>query len=219
MGIARRGATLFELVVASAIALVLLLATYQLMVPGLRIWASTNERGHPQQQVVSVVNRLQHDLKLTTLESLTIDTQRVHDPDLGTTEPASALSFLSPVGDDGAIRVRNDGSMVWHHFVVAYLDPARHQIVLGTRPLATTDAGEVVMRLDHFLPDPDDRVLARQVRGFLVDSPLDPSSEEPLRVNLVRVVVHARDLHHECTLGTNVTTLIDGDLPGGATGG
>ena len=218
MSTTRRGATLLELVVASAIGMVLLLATYQLMVPGLRIWASTNERGHLQQQVVTAVTRLRHDLELTTISSLTIDTQHVRDLELGTDEPVSSISFVSPVGEDGGVRVRSDGTMVWQHYAVAYLDPARHEIRLGRRPLVLSDSGDVVLRLDHFLPDPDDHVLARQARGLLVDSSLDPSSEEPVRINPVKIVVHARDIHHECTLGTSATTLLDGDLPGGASG-
>lgn len=216
-----RGMSLAELVVASAIGMLMLTATYELMIPGLRSWALSNKRSHVRQSALAVVNRVAHDLRASCIESIWTSPDTVVDPDTGLTEDATSLSFLSACDTSGRIRQRSDGSVIWQCYEVLYLDGPRQILYIGTRPLAFDESGCLVYRLESFRPDPDrDRPLSRGVRGFKAEATLDPlaarfggtgSVLDPVRTNPVTVTVHVHDLEEDCRLFTAVNTGLAAD--------
>lgn len=195
----------------------LMTATYELLIPGLRIWTVANKRSHVHQTALYALNRISRDLESSCVESVAVRTDISTDSESGRVEEASALSFLSAVDDKGEIHERTDGTIVWHHYEVIYLDGARHLLYIGIRPLQYDDSDGLVMRLESYAPDPLDRPLARGVRRFSADAAVDALASSfvdpaaPVHTNPVTLKIEVRDDTETCALTTAVDTALSGD--------
>lgn len=209
--------SLLELVVATAIAMLLLTATYELMLPGLGAWTSSNERAHLRQHALSLLTRIRHDLEMTCSDSIWMATST--DP--GTQEATATLTFLDATDASGNIHVADDGSVIWQSYEVIYHNPVESQVSLGHRPLQYSASNELVRHLTTVVRDPyRDRCLCRQVVGLSVESPIDTFfavDQDPTRLCPVVVRAHLRDLHQDCLLETAATSQLYANLPGEVT--
>lgn len=212
------GMSLAELVIASFLALLLMTATYELLIPGLRAWTVSNKRSHVRQTTLLSLNRIARDLTASCVESVLVRPGALTDPTSGATEEAYGMSFLSALDDSGRIRQQADGSIIWQRYEVVYLDPWRHVLYIGYRPLLFDDSENLAMRLEHFAPDPSvDRPLARGVRAFWAEAAVDAlasdfsDSSEPVRTNPITLGIHVRDDTEDCTLTTAVNAALAGD--------
>lgn len=211
--------TLTELVVAMFIALLMLTAAYQLLIGGLRSWTTANMRSHVRQTALSVLTRIIHDVKMSSVEALVVIPGTYDDAETGDHEEASSLTLLCPYDDQGRIRYRDGGEVVWQKYLVFYLDGPRHEIRLGERPLVYDATGSVLYRLKTFVPDPRDRVIGRNVRGLGIETAVDPYARDfgaspaaaQTRTNPVTVRLHVRDRNEDCRLETAASTLLVGE--------
>lgn len=222
--IRRRGVTLVELIVAMAVGLLLLTATYELMIPGLRSWSVATVRSHVRQTALAILTRMAHDVKMSSIESLVVIPGSGPDPDGGAIEERCALTLMSPIDDDGVLRQRDDGTAVWQKYVLFYLDVPSHELRIGTRPLQFDPTKSVPVRLATFTPDPArDRVIGRGVRGLGVETAIDRFAKDfqalgdagVMRANPVLLRVHIRQNGDDCTLENAIATQLVGDTAGG----
>lgn len=218
----RRGTTLAELVVASALATLLLSATYMLMVPGLRAWTVSNKRSHVRQTALALLNRLAHDLRGACVESVVTRPRTWVDPETGSTEDAVDISFLNAFDGQGRIGQNEDGQIVWRSYEVIYLDTAVRTLYIGQRDLLEDARGNLVMRLEAFAPDPvRDRPLGRGVCGLWAQPTIDSlattflrgegTGSDLVRINPVYARIHVRDEQEDCRLSTAVNALLSGE--------
>jgi len=195
----------------------LMTATYELLIPGLRSWTVANKRSHVHQTALYALNRIARDLEASCVESVQVRTDFSTDSESGQVEEASALSFLSAVDDKGEIHERTDGAIIWQRYEVIYLDAARHTLYVGQRPLQYDDSDGLVMRLESYSPDPLDRPLARAVRRFSAEAAVDALASSfsdpaaPVHTNPVTLKIEVRDDTETCTLTTAVDTALAGD--------
>jgi len=211
--------TLVEVVVASVVALLMLTAAYQLLIGGLRQWTTANMRSHVRQTAVAVLTRVIHDVKMSSIDGIVVNPGTYDDAETGEREEASAMTLLCPYDDQGGIRYRDDGEVVWQKYLVVYLDPLRHEVRLGTRPLRYDPGGSVLYRLRDCTPDPRDRVIGRNVRGLGIETTLDPfardfsgsASSSETKTNPVTVRLHVRDRSEDCRLETSTSTQLAGE--------
>ncbi len=218
---AGRGWTLVEVIVASFVGMLLLTATYELMVPGLRSWAASNVRSHLRQNALAVLARVAHDVKMSSIDSLVVLPGKWTDPESGVEEEACAITLMSAFDDAAQLRQREDGTAIWQKYVVFYLDTARHELRIGERPLAYDATGSILYRLQQVVPDAArDRTIGRNVRGLGLETAIDPFSMDfvpsgdaapVVRTNPVLLRLHLRDHLEDCRLETSVATLVVGD--------
>lgn len=170
-----RGFSLFELVVAFGLLMLVMLITYRLMVPGLRAWTAANQRSQMQQNAFIGVTRIAHELQQTCIQSVKIGTY----DDAGHTEPW--LAFLSPFDHDTG-RFTQDastGAISWQEYHVFYVD-ASGRLYVGWRPLQRDSTNAVINQLPGFSPNPtSDRIISRSVSRLDVHTALIPGGYDP----------------------------------------
>lgn len=215
-----RGISLAELVIASFVGLLLLTATYELLVPGLRAWTASNRRSHVRQGGLATLTRIGHDLRMTCIESVVLVSGEGTDPLTGAPEDTAWLSMLTACDETGELRRHEDGFPEWQRYVVIYHDPQSQQVRLGYRELLfdeTKSPPQLRYRLENFAPQDQDRVIGRKIVGLRVEA--EQSSDQDaveaqsaiLRANPIVLRIHIRDDAEDCVLETAASAALVGN--------
>ncbi|MHB2018747.1 MAG: hypothetical protein ACYCW6_17500 [Candidatus Xenobia bacterium] len=145
---------------------------FELLLPMLRAWQQSNLRGDTQREAMIAVTEIAHTVRVSAIESISIQTNTWSDPGSGQTREADAITMLSPVDHqtgmiDFAARdaaTADEISLVWHQFVVYYLNTRDNTLRVGE--VAITPAEQPspnTLNFSSYTPSSTDRVLAHHV--------------------------------------------------------
>lgn len=162
-----RGATLVEILVASFVLGLLLLALLGIYVTCSGSWAKVRSQSDMGQDLQVCLTKMERDITDSTIRSLSIDS----------TAGAMALSILVPTDDDGAYSLDVDtGHLRWNRYRIYYLDPSGNlmqrdvPLLAGSpqidtpEPIETYDGGAGPMPLSGWRSG--GKVVGRALSGF-----------------------------------------------------
>lgn len=160
-----RGMTLIEVLVSSAVGLIVLASIATLLARGLNAWAVGQRRAAAQQSGLLAMHLMTCELQLSDIKSVTIY-PTADMPGL------TAISFLSGA-KDGAMQHDPYGEILWQKFVVYYFDTATATLRRREEPVAAPELPDYPLgrpvkdpdplTISSFHPDPDDHVVTKSV--------------------------------------------------------
>jgi type II secretory pathway pseudopilin PulG len=195
----RRGTTLVELLIVIPLVAILFSMVWSFLIPGLRAWTRSDTRSQAQQSALVVSARLVKEVQYSMPESVSIFPASGPAPD-GTTVAQDAVSFVSDLGEDGRVQLDPSGSPLWQTRLVFYYDALQQGVRLQQQVLdPSTDPQP--LKATSFIPNPQDRVLARNVRSLSIQA---SSGALPLSI-----VVEARMNSYSSRLETVADSLLN----------
>lgn len=162
----RRGMSLVEILVGSALLLMLFGLIVMLLLPGWRAWTKSEGRSDVSQNAIVVMGRVSTDFRNAHASSVWAETRAVTDPVDGRPARHDYVIFLVALDYDGNIVVSPDGDPIWQKRIVFYHDGEAQQVRSTEIPLPapTTEPSPLVVK--SYTPTAKDRVVARNVRSF-----------------------------------------------------
>jgi hypothetical protein len=123
----RRGTSLVEILVASALLGLLFYNIYRLLVPGMQVWMKSDKKVTLQQNALLGMYRLKDEIKETNQNTITL-----REYDINTDKIDTLICFASAVDNNGVLKNKTvtnlDGTKVeapepeWQKFVIFYRD-------------------------------------------------------------------------------------------------
>lgn len=133
----RSGLTLIDLVVAMSMFLLLLTVLFAIFFLGGKAWRKTDDRYELLRNTQGVLAQINREAERTTTFSVSI-------------LPGRAISFLSPINDQGNFVTDTIGDVRWERYLVFYLDSASQEVRMVDIPLLPTS-------FERRTPQPIDR--------------------------------------------------------------
>lgn len=113
----RRAFTIIELLIASTLMLLMLIAAHQALVLASRYQQKLKDSSQIQQETMTILRKLERSIRTAALDSMTVSVD------------GRALLFLSAETDEGPYDTEPDGSIRWRRYVCYHLE--------GSEPLYT----------------------------------------------------------------------------------
>lgn len=159
----RRAMTLAEVVVVSAILLLLLGIVIAFLVPGLRAWTRSDASSRAQQQSLVVIALLTREVQHAKPDTIKVIRMETEDPP-GTSVRRDGVFFVSSLDKRGEEQCDSSGDPLWQQVVYVYHQGDSRQVCCQRSPLRppAPDPPPVV----SVSPQPDDRVVARHVTSL-----------------------------------------------------
>ncbi len=185
--------TLIELTIAMGLFLLLTAALFAIFLLGGKAWRKTDDRYELLRNTQVVAAQIAREAERSSPFSLTVI-------------PSRALSFLSPMNDNGNSVTDNFGLIRWERYVIFYYDSASQEVRMLDVPLLATSSERQnpgpIERFNsltgmHPLADylVDGRVLGRRITLFEPEMP--PGTK--------RINVRIRTVQPSTTQGADLT--------------
>jgi type II secretory pathway pseudopilin PulG len=157
----RNAFTLFEVLVASALLLMVLGLVAGIVMYGLRAWGHSTEQSDAQNAVLAVVVRLREDLRTALPASVTVLTGTTPDVNGGPPLETDALTFASSRGPTDLLAFTGSGELEYQKREIFYLQNGALKL---QQSFFTATPQPSPMRMVNYAPAPTDRTLAPNIR-------------------------------------------------------
>lgn len=141
--------TVIELTVAMGLFLLLTTALFAIFLLGGKAWRKTDDRSELLRNTQNVASQIAREAERSNVISVTI-------------VPGRAVSFLSPMNDDGNSVTDNFGLIRWERYVIFYHDAATQEVRMLDVPL-------LPLSIERQVPGPIERFDSLTGRHPLVD--------------------------------------------------
>ncbi len=170
----QKGMTLVEIIVITAIMLLILVVSLSCIIPAYKNFQRSQEESALLSNVQLTVRALNNELKYSDVNGMVIIPATYTHPENGKTYQSYAIAFPSIMAQNGTYSWDNDGNANWTKVGIFYLDTAEGNLYYQENPIApsiymkrpaaafTPRHGSVANR---------DRLIARNIGSlFLTDS-------------------------------------------------
>lgn len=158
---ARRGMGLLEALVVSALLVMLFGIVYAFLVPGLRAWTRSDAQSQSQQQALLVTSMISREVHYSHPGNLIV--KPVDGPE-GTSR--DAVAFVSSLDGEGRESFDATGSTLWQTILYIYHDGDAQRVRMRRVPITPPTADPPMVDVSAFGPQPDDHIVARNVRSL-----------------------------------------------------
>lgn len=166
--------TVVETLISATVGFMMLATVATLMVRGLDMWTTGQQRASSQQGALLAIHRMTWELQASDVKSVSLYAR-------GSGPNRDGLSFLSAMRD-GVIQHDENGEILWQKFVVFYHDPDTSTIRRQEVPIETPTRDPDPLKLDDFVPSTSDKVVANGIASL--SSNLSSLGGNPVVLNL-----------------------------------
>lgn len=150
--------TVIEMLVSTTVGFLMLATVANLLVRGLDMWTTGQQRASAQQNVLKAMHRMVWEMQTSDVKSVTNYTQ-------GAGPARDGVSFVS-AQTDGVIQRDEYGEILWQKFVIFYHDPGTSTIRRQEVAIAPPTRDPDPLKLDTFTPSANDPIVASGITSL-----------------------------------------------------